>query len=84
MALEILDSGRKVDLMMTDQAMPGMTGVELAGYARKRRPDLPILLATGYADLPEGQRNDLPRLSKPYLQAALKSAINKLLSSPSR
>jgi PAS domain S-box-containing protein len=79
-ALEILDDGQAVDLMITDQAMPGMTGVELAEVARRRRPDLPILLATGYADLPAGQSLNLPRLSKPYLQSQLRSQIDRLLT----
>ena len=80
-ALEILEAGQAVDLMMTDQAMPGMTGVELAEIVRRKRPDLPILLATGYADLPTAQKSNLPRLSKPYLQAQLLAEINRLLTS---
>ena len=38
------------DLLITDQTMPGMTGLELAGKVRDIRPDLPILLCTGYSD----------------------------------
>jgi FixJ family two-component response regulator len=64
---------------MTDQAMPGMTGIELAQIVREKRPDLPVLLATGYADLPAGQKSDLPRLSKPYHQSQLQSEIERLL-----
>ncbi|MBV9905240.1 MAG: response regulator, partial [Alphaproteobacteria bacterium] len=78
-ALDILAEGTKVDLMITDHAMPGMTGVELAARVREMRPDLPILLATGYADLPSGERFELPRLTKPYDQSALSAAITKLL-----
>ena len=62
--------------------MPGMTGVELAGKARELHPNLPILLATGYADLPSGTTTDLPRLAKPYQQAELANQISKLLSRP--
>src|SRR5262249_16683454 len=51
-ALAVLVGGNAVDLMITDYAMPGMTGLQLAEEARKLRPGLPILLATGYADLP--------------------------------
>jgi FixJ family two-component response regulator len=65
--------------MLTDQAMPGMTGTELAEIARKERPTLPVLLATGYADVPAGQIR-LPRLSKPYLQSELQEEINRLLN----
>jgi PAS domain S-box-containing protein len=79
-ALDILDSEQHIDLMMTDHAMPGMTGVELADAARQKMPALPILLATGYADLPSGRKSELPRLAKPYVQDTLKVAIDQLLS----
>ncbi|GLQ11259.1 hypothetical protein GCM10007913_31910 [Devosia yakushimensis] len=79
-ALEILGSDRQVDVLITDYAMPGMTGVELAGKARQLRPGLPILLATGYADLPSGTSTDLPRLAKPYQQADLATQIARLLA----
>ncbi len=78
-ALEVLRSGRPIDLMITDYAMPGMTGLELAEEARALRPDLPILLATGYADLPTRPRIALPRLSKPYQQQQLAEQIQSLL-----
>ena len=80
-ALEILEAGQAVDLMVTDQAMPGMTGVELAEIVRRKRPNMPILLVTGYADLPTARTN-LPRLSKPYLQAQLQAEIDRLLETP--
>jgi len=78
-ALAILKDGQTIDLMLTDQAMPGMTGLELAEIAHKVRPTMPILLATGYADLPASQIK-LPRLSKPYLQSELQEEISRLLS----
>jgi CheY-like chemotaxis protein len=81
-ALEILEAGQAVDLMMTDQAMPGMTGIELAEIARGKRPNMPILLATGYADLPTAHKSNLPRLSKPYHQAQLQAEIDRLLEAP--
>ncbi len=79
-ALKWLDSGLEVDLMVTDQAMPGMSGIELAELVRKRRPGLPVLLATGYADLPACQLAKLPRLAKPYQQSQLQAAIEELLA----
>ncbi|MBK1838224.1 response regulator [Azospirillum sp. YIM B02556] len=79
-ALEILRSGQPVDLLLTDYAMPGMTGVELARAAQAMIPGLPVLLATGYADLPDGTGADLPRLAKPYTQNQLAMATAKLLS----
>ncbi|MDF2116820.1 response regulator [Roseiarcaceae bacterium H3SJ34-1] len=79
-ALEILQSGQSIDLLMTDQAMPGMTGTELIEMVRPQHPDLPVLLATGYADLPAGKWANLPRLAKPYQQAQLEAEVGRLLS----
>ena len=59
--------------------MPGMTGHELAAATRELRPSLPILLATGYAELPEGTQLDLPRLAKPYHQDQLRDQLDQLL-----
>jgi PAS domain S-box-containing protein len=74
-ALEILREDDRVDLMITDYAMPTMNGMELATTARELRPDLPILLATGYAELPSGPAIDLPRIDKPYHQERLAAGI---------
>ncbi len=65
--------------MITDFAMPGMNGAQLAEAVRKLKPDLPILLATGYAELPKGASLDLPRLGKPYSQRELAREIDRLL-----
>jgi len=79
-ALKVLRTDRSVDLMITDYAMPGMTGVQLAEQARVLRPNLPILLATGYAELPATTSLELPRLSKPYQQRQLAEHIATLLA----
>ena len=78
-ALAALRAGQDVDLMITDFAMPGMNGAQLAEAARRLRPDLPILLATGYAEMPNGSTIELPRLGKPYSQQDLAREIGKLL-----
>jgi signal transduction histidine kinase/DNA-binding response OmpR family regulator len=78
-ALDIIKSDQPLDLMVTDHVMPGMTGIELAAASREVRPSLPILLATGYADLPEGAQLDLPRLAKPYHQDQLRDRLDQLL-----
>ena len=62
-ALETLRSPARLDLMITDFAMPGMTGVELARAAREARPGLPVILATGFADLRSGTDLGLPPFS---------------------
>ena len=77
-ALEILRREDSIDLVVTDQAMPKMTGTELAKVIRSEWPDIPVLLATGYADL--GPRDDigLPKLTKPFFQRDLSAAIVRM------
>jgi signal transduction histidine kinase len=74
-ALELIKSNTEVDLVITDHAMPGMTGMELAKHIRNTRPNLPIILATGYADLPNGDEPGLPQLAKPYRQRELAQIV---------
>ncbi|HTB45284.1 MAG TPA: response regulator [Acetobacteraceae bacterium] len=78
-ALEALRSTPMIDLVITDQAMPGMTGTQLSRLIRQSWPELPIILATGYADLPNGEDPGLPRLSKPYQQEELSAMITQVL-----
>ncbi len=54
-ALAWLATGQPVDLMITDFAMPEMNGLELIAEVLATRPDLPIILLTGYADAQVGQ-----------------------------
>ncbi|RDJ03807.1 hybrid sensor histidine kinase/response regulator [Rhizobium grahamii] len=79
-AMQVLQDGQDFDLMITDFSMPGMNGADLTKAAREIRPDLPVLLATGYADLPNGMKVDAYRLSKPYSQDQLALEIAKALS----
>jgi len=74
-ALALLRRTRTVDLVVTDYAMPGMTGLQLASAVAAERPGTVILLSTGYAELPSDAQSSLPRLSKPFDQAALARAI---------
>ena len=74
-ALEILAREKSIDLAIVDQAMPQMTGVQLIEAIRVDRPDLPIILATGYAELPPGMGVGVPRLTKPYFQNDLARAL---------
>jgi CheY-like chemotaxis protein len=64
--------------VLTDQAMPGMTGTQLAAEIHKWWPDLPIIVTTGYKELPR-DGGDLPRLDKPYDQVELGIAIARLM-----
>jgi CheY-like chemotaxis protein len=75
-ALAYVDAKGEVDVAITDQAMPGMTGIRLAKLLRERVPGLPIVLASGYADLPGAPIPDLVRLSKPFTRRELHRAIS--------
>jgi signal transduction histidine kinase/ActR/RegA family two-component response regulator len=75
-ALKVLAEKRSIDLVITDQSMPGMTGLQLAQHIRERWPDMPIVLVTGHANLAEGCGLDLPHLlTKPFLQKDLAEAL---------
>jgi CheY-like chemotaxis protein len=74
-ALDLLKSGTEVDLVLTDHAMPGMTGVDLARHIRALRPEMAIILATGYAELPANADSSLLRLAKPYTPEEMLAAI---------
>lgn len=74
---------RVPDLLMLDFAMPGMNGAETALMARARRPGLPIILVTGYADseaLETSLGSDAVVLRKPFQQAELIAAIDRALA----
>ena len=77
-ALEILKREDGIDLVVTDQAMPKMTGTELAKIIKREWPDIPVLLATGYADRVRGDDIGLPKLTKPYMQRELAEAIVRM------
>ncbi len=64
-----------VDLVITDQAMPRMTGAQLADVMAAEWPGLPVILATGYAELPDGVGAGMPILSKPFTLDDLSAAI---------
>jgi PAS domain S-box-containing protein len=83
-ALAHLDRLKAVDLMITDQAMPGMTGLQLVEAVRAKWPDLPVILATGYADLPSDLDPTIIRLSKPFRQHELAKAVADSLGAGTR
>ena len=80
-ALRILENGERVDLLVTDHAMPGMTGVELAKLAKALQPNLSVVSATRYAELPAGEETSLQKINKPFMQAELATAVLKALQS---
>jgi len=85
-ALAQLDGGAMVDLLISDFAMPGMDGLTLIREARRRRPELPALLLTGYADasvrlaVRDGEAGGTALLRKPVSGAALAGRAAALLA----
>lgn len=80
-ALKSLREDDTVDALATDYAMPEMSGVELVREARRCRPNLPALLLTGYADLPECVE-DTVVLQKPFSPGELAADLSRILRSP--
>ncbi len=70
-ALDLLHHTSELDLVITDQAMPGMTGMQLAEQIAVARSGLPVILASGYAEVSSEDYLVLPRLSKPFDQDTL-------------
>ena len=81
-ALAILRSQPDIDIVITDYAMPRMTGRDLAAAIAQERPGLPVILATGYAELPSGSEVDALRLPKPFGQNELARAIAEVRRAP--
>ena len=75
-ALALLER-EAIDLLITDYAMPKMSGGQLAMKARERNPDLRVLVATGYAEMPEAYKGKFERLGKPFSENDLRSAIER-------
>jgi PAS domain S-box-containing protein len=80
-ALKLLESDSPFDIVVTDYAMPGMNGFELAQRIRRSNPKLPIVLATGYAELPADRLIEFGHLPKPYTSQALAAALEKAVNS---
>jgi signal transduction histidine kinase/ActR/RegA family two-component response regulator len=84
-ALKLLEAALPFDIVVTDYAMPGMNGFELAQRIKEKNPKLPVILATGYAELPADRSIEFGHLPKPYtskdLAAALEEAAGAFSSS---
>ncbi|MBC52524.1 MAG: hypothetical protein CMQ34_01680 [Gammaproteobacteria bacterium] len=76
------DSDASIDLLITDQTMPGMTGIQLATQARAFRPSLPVLLVSG--NLSETERKAIlalkpaVTLDKPFSRKLLLAAVDAI------
>jgi CheY-like chemotaxis protein len=81
-ALAIFRSEPGINLVITDQAMPRMTGLQLAQAIFAERAEVPIILATGYGELPGDADPALRKLNKPFGQAELARAVAAACSEP--
>jgi PAS domain S-box-containing protein len=89
-ALGALADARPIDVVLSDILMPGrMNGVDLARETKRRRPGLPVVLTSGYADaaMREASREDIRVLPKPYdietLAETLAETLGEMRGSPS-
>ena len=80
-ALELLRSHPGIVVLVTDYAMPGMTGLELIAQARQLRPGLPALVVSGYAKeaMPDAVPDGVAVLTKPVRRQVLVDAIDAAL-----
>ena len=78
-ALALLAQRPDIDLVITDHAMPKMTGVQLAEQIHRSRPEMPVILASGYAEMPEGgEKHITVRLEKPFGDRGLERVIEQV------
>jgi two-component system NtrC family sensor kinase len=79
-ALSRLRGGEKIDLIFSDVVMPGeMNGIALAQAVQNRRPEIPVLLTSGYSDVVQATGSQFPILRKPFQLPALAKAIREAL-----
>jgi PAS domain S-box-containing protein len=75
-ALKILGAGARIDVLFTDIGLPGMRGHDLAAEARKLRPEIKVVFASGYGDTEKDSAiADAVQLGKPYEQDQLAQAL---------
>ncbi len=80
-ALEVLDRASKIDVLLLDFAMPGMNGAEVAREVQARRPGLPILFVTGYADIESLEAvGGSGIVRKPFVQEDLAAKLRSVLA----
>jgi CheY-like chemotaxis protein len=77
-ALAVLGQDGNFDLLLTDHMMPGMSGVQLADKVRALHPTLPVLIASGFAEVEGLIGTTWPRLRKPYTLSDLSAALMAL------
>jgi CheY-like chemotaxis protein len=77
-ALRVLRRQRGIDLVLTDHAMPGMTGLQVVEAIKASWPNIPVVLTTGYAL--DGRTAGIPKLTKPFSGEVLAQAVSDAMS----
>jgi CheY-like chemotaxis protein len=81
--LKILQSRKRIDLLITDVGLPGLNGRQLADQGRERRPDLKVLFITGYAEnatLANGFLDPgMEMITKPFAVEALAGKVRSMI-----
>ncbi len=84
-AMAIVDSDRRIDLLVTDVGLPIMNGRQVAEFARARRPGLKVLFMTGYAEQAAIRSNfvgeGMDMIAKPFAMEALAARIRDMIES---
>jgi len=75
-ALKLLQAHPEIEVLFTDVRMPGMSGTELAEAAQRLRPDLRIVLTSGYVS-PKDVPADITFVPKPWRMDAIAEAVTK-------
>jgi FixJ family two-component response regulator len=70
-------------MMISDHAMPHMTGAQLAASVRERWPDMPVILVSGDAQVITGLPVAIPRLAKPFSRAQLMDVMSAVVQKTS-
>jgi two-component system, cell cycle sensor histidine kinase and response regulator CckA len=84
-ALDVINRGDEITLLISDVVMPGMDGPSMVREARKTRPQLPILFMSGYAEEQLRKSIDIDKvafLPKPFSVQELAEAARKALTPP--
>jgi CheY-like chemotaxis protein len=78
-ALAVIREQEDIDLVITDQAMPNMTGTELVAALDEIRPGMPAVIASGYGEGTDTPGRPVERLGKPFDQRQLEQSIARAM-----
>jgi signal transduction histidine kinase/DNA-binding response OmpR family regulator len=83
-AVDVIGSGRRIDLLITDVGLPGMNGRQVAEFGRSKQPGMKVLFITGYAEAAKHRADFLlpgaELLAKPFQMESLATKIHELLA----